>query len=125
MLDEILTLIRDCGCTVLFSTHILSDVERVADEVGILAKGRLQVSEPLDSLKESIRQVRFYDFPDGAALPESVPGSFHLERGRTDLTVTMRLLDGNDPAALALRWACRYESRSLSLEDIFVELSRN
>ncbi len=28
ILDDILELIRDCECTVLFSTHILSDVER-------------------------------------------------------------------------------------------------
>ncbi len=65
ILEDILDLIRDCGCTVLFSTHILSDVERVADEIGILAKGNLRVSETLDSLKDSIRQVRFFGFKNG------------------------------------------------------------
>ena len=38
--------------TILFSTHILSDVERICDHVGILHHGRLQVSAPLDDLKQ-------------------------------------------------------------------------
>lgn len=38
--------------TILFSTHILSDVERICDHVGVLHHGRLQVSAPLDDLKQ-------------------------------------------------------------------------
>jgi ABC-2 type transport system ATP-binding protein len=36
--------------TVLFSTHILSDVQRVCDTVGILVRGRLAYQGPLDRL---------------------------------------------------------------------------
>jgi ABC-2 type transport system ATP-binding protein len=124
ILDDILELIRDCGCTVLFSTHILSDVERVADEIGILAGGSLRVSEPLDSLKDSIRQVRFFGFKGGVPTAE-VPGSFRTVRSRDDLTITMRINSGSTPEELAARWSCQHESRVLNLEDIFVELSRN
>jgi ABC-2 type transport system ATP-binding protein len=124
VLDDILDLIRDCGCTVLFSTHILSDVERVADEVGILANGSLRVSEPLDSLKDSIRQVRFFGFKNGA--PEAgIPESYRTVRSRDEITVTMRINSGVTPEALAARWSCEHETRVLNLEDIFVELSRN
>ena len=38
--------------TILFSTHILSDVERICDHVGILHQGRLQVSASLADLKK-------------------------------------------------------------------------
>ena len=124
ILDDILELIRDCGCTVLFSTHILSDVERVADEIGILAKGNLRVSEPLDSLKDSIRQVRFYGFkspmPDG-----DIHESLSTIRGKGELTLTLRADSRITPEMLAERWSCQHESRTLNLEDIFVELSRN
>jgi ABC-2 type transport system ATP-binding protein len=124
ILDDILMLIRDCGCTVLFSTHILSDVERVADEIGILARGRLQVSESLDSLKDSIHQVRFFDFLNG--LPtEEIPGAFRTVRDRTDIVTTLRTTPDATPETLAARWQCKQETRSLNLEDIFVELSRN
>jgi ABC-2 type transport system ATP-binding protein len=124
ILDDILGLIRDCGCTVLFSTHILGDIERVADEIGILANGALRVSESLDSLKDSIRQVRFFGFKNG--IPgEQVPGSFRTVRGRDELLVTLRTNPTFTPGSLALRWSCEYETRALSLEDIFVELSLN
>jgi len=124
ILDDILELIRDCGCTVLFSTHILSDVERVADEIGILAKGNLRVSEPLDSLKDSIRQVRFFGFKNGA-LPGDIPESFRTVRGKNEITITLRTNSLTTPETLAQRWSCQQETRALSLEDIFVELSRN
>jgi ABC-2 type transport system ATP-binding protein len=124
ILDDILELIRECGCTVLFSTHILSDVERVADEIGILAKGNLRVSETLDSLKTSIRQVRFYGFKNGVPR-EDIPESFRTVPGNDELTVTLRTSSLTTPETLAQRWSCRQETRALNLEDIFVELSRN
>jgi ABC-2 type transport system ATP-binding protein len=124
ILDDILELIRDCGCTVLFSTHILSDVERVADQIGILAHGKLCVSEPLDALKDSIRQVRFYGFGKGS-LPGDIPESFRTVRGKGEMTMTLRTSALTTPETLAQRWGCQQETRALSLEDIFVELSRN
>jgi ABC-2 type transport system ATP-binding protein len=124
ILDDILELLRDCGCTVLFSTHILSDVERVADEIGILAHGKLRVSEPLDSLKDSIRQVRFFGFKNGA-LPGDIPESFRTVRAKGEMTMTLRTSPLVTPETLAQRWDCEQETRSLSLEDMFVELSRN
>jgi ABC-2 type transport system ATP-binding protein len=124
ILDDILELIRDCGCTVLFSTHVLSDVERVADEIGILAKGSLRVSESLDSLKDSIRQVRFYGFKNGTPNGD-IPESLSAVRGKGELTLTLRTNSRTTPEMLAQRWSCQHESRTLNLEDIFVELSRN
>jgi ABC-2 type transport system ATP-binding protein len=122
ILDDILELLRDCGATVLFSTHILSDVERVADEIGILVEGRLRLSEPLDELKDSIQQVRFYGFPNGMP-PAEIPGSYRTVRSRQEILVTLG--SGSDPQAWAHRWSCQYETRALNLEDIFVELSRH
>jgi ABC-2 type transport system ATP-binding protein len=124
ILDDILGLIRETGSTVLFSTHILSDVERVADRVGILAHGRLQIDEPLDTLKDSVRQARFYNFP-GALPTEEVPGSFRTVRTAKEITVTLREPTPGAIEHLAGRWGCEVETRSLSLEDIFVEISRS
>jgi len=124
ILDDVLALIRDCECTVLFSTHILSDVERVADHIGILSNGSLRVSESLDSLKDSIRQVHCFGFKNGIPR-EDLPGSFRTVRTREDLTVTLRTDATLTPESLAQHWSCQCESRALGLEDIFVELSLN
>ena len=46
------------GRTVFFSTHILSDVEAVADTVGIVKNGRLVVDDELDRLRETHKVFR-------------------------------------------------------------------
>lgn len=42
--------------TVVFSTHILSDVERVCDSIGILEQGRLVLEGKLAEIKDTYRQ---------------------------------------------------------------------
>jgi ABC-2 type transport system ATP-binding protein len=42
---------RDRGCTVFFSSHILPEVERVCDRVGILRQGRLVAVEDVQAIR--------------------------------------------------------------------------
>jgi len=46
------------GTTVFFSSHILSDVERVADWLAIIVEGRLKVMRSLDDFKYNERVIR-------------------------------------------------------------------
>jgi ABC-2 type transport system ATP-binding protein len=41
---------RERGCTVLVSSHILSEVERICDRVAIMHEGRIAASGPIDQL---------------------------------------------------------------------------
>jgi ABC-2 type transport system ATP-binding protein len=123
-LDEVLDLLRQDGPTVFISSHILSDIERVADHIGILADGALKISEPLDRLKETVKRVRFHGFrQDPTAF--SLPGAFRSVRSGNEWLVTLRL---EDPAILdgpARQWGAQYEVQDMNLEDIFVEISRH
>jgi ABC-2 type transport system ATP-binding protein len=59
---EILEFIKDLrsgGTTVFLSTHILSDVERICDEVSILDKGKILLSDNLENLKNKYIQPIF------------------------------------------------------------------
>ena len=47
---ELILRLRDRGCTVFFSSHVLSDAEALCSRVGILAKGRLVTSGALSDL---------------------------------------------------------------------------
>ena len=47
------------GCTVTFSSHILADVQRVADQVGILRGGRLLYQGPTQALIDTHLQPRW------------------------------------------------------------------
>lgn len=42
------------GCTILMSSHVLQDLERLCDRIGILAGGRIAFETSLDELKESM-----------------------------------------------------------------------
>ncbi len=44
--------------TILFSTHILGDVERICDYVGILDKGKLKINLSMDALKQRYAQAK-------------------------------------------------------------------
>lgn len=44
--------------TIIFSTHILNDVERICDRVGILNQGRLVVNETMTDLQQQYAQLK-------------------------------------------------------------------
>ncbi len=55
ILDAIVRTIADEGRTVLFSSHLLDEVERVADHVTMISHGRIVLSAPLADIRESHR----------------------------------------------------------------------
>jgi ABC-2 type transport system ATP-binding protein len=122
-LNEVLDLLREEGKTVLISSHILSDVERVADEIGIIAQGKLRISEPLDRLKETVKKVRFFGFQRSGNHVE-IPDALHFSRTGNEVVATMRVADESQVAKVAAANRCQYEVIHLNLEDIFVEMVR-
>jgi len=57
LLREIVLRAGELGTTVLFSTHILSDLERVASDIAVLHRGELLVCAPQDVLKEQVARL--------------------------------------------------------------------
>jgi len=55
ILGAIIRTIADEGRTVLFSSHLLGEVEQVADHVTMIHQGKILLSAPLDHIKESHR----------------------------------------------------------------------
>ncbi|MCV2353481.1 ABC transporter ATP-binding protein [Paucibacter sp. B2R-40] len=56
-LRELVEQVLDRGTTVVFSTHILSDLERVAFNVAFLKQGRIGLQAPLDELLDEVRAL--------------------------------------------------------------------
>ncbi|MFT5491347.1 MAG: ABC-2 type transport system ATP-binding protein [Limisphaerales bacterium] len=123
-LEEILELIREEGRTIFFSSHILSDVERVADQIGILANGSLRFNESLDTLKETVKQVRFFGAENGFKT-FAPPDAFRIRREKNEALVTLRVQAETDLAEIAGQHGCQFEIRDLNLEDLFYELVRD
>ncbi|MEO7333872.1 MAG: ABC transporter ATP-binding protein [Gemmatimonadota bacterium] len=55
ILGAVIRTIADEGRTVLFSSHLLEEVEQVADHVTMISEGRIVLSAPLAAIKESHR----------------------------------------------------------------------
>lgn len=123
-LDEILGLIREEGRTVFFSTHILSDLERVADRIGILKKGQLIADESLDSLKENVLQVRWISSEN--RFPElSGWQIYRSTKQNQEWKTVLRLSENRTLETLeqkARESGCQIQIDSLSLEELFVQI---
>lgn len=114
----------DAGAAVLLSSHVLSEVERVADRVAIIRSGKLLMLEAMAKLREGARhtvEVRFGVPPPPDAFA-AVPG---ITDARLDGTMLRCSVQGVvDPLVKALS---RYHvvdlnSREADLEDTFLAL---
>jgi ABC-2 type transport system ATP-binding protein len=108
---------------IIFSSHIVSDIERLANRIWILKEGRLDWQGDLDSLKESI--VRLHVRGDSAAITSlAVPGALSLRREVSSATAVVRDWTPERQRALEEQAAVSVEIEALGLEEIFLELHR-
>lgn len=106
---------------ILFSSHIVSDIERLANRIWILKEGRLNWQGDLDSLKESI--VRLHIRGVQADAP-AIPGMISVRRDGAFIRAVVRDWTSTAQKALEQESGGTAEVESLSLEEIFLELHR-
>jgi ABC-2 type transport system ATP-binding protein len=114
MRDELLEQLRQAGRhgqAVLFSSHVLSEVERVCDRVGILKNGRLVHVQRMAELKET-RRVRATLGQPAATLPD-LPGARTFEMAGTQVQ-----MEYAGPLPPLLDWLARQEVTELQMEPL-------
>jgi ABC-2 type transport system ATP-binding protein len=123
-------------CTVFMSTHILNDVERVCDRVGILDHGRLVSEAPMDELLAShARPILELDpEPDQDAAVAALAATVRAQAWTRDVRVEHGLIrvfvtDAERAAAEVLSLVvtsgvrlARFERVRPTLEDVFLAL---
>jgi ABC-2 type transport system ATP-binding protein len=121
LLREIAERAGESGTSVLFSTHIVSDLERVASHVAFMHEGRVLLQTELDTLKERHLRLRV---PAAAAaqLVGRVPGEI-ARRRLPDGALSVVIVREEDDAWPALAGAPDVRAEVLSLEDLFVEVA--
>ena len=128
--QEVTHLLEDVardGGTVFFSSHVLSEVERISDAVAIIREGSIVAIEDVASLKSRavhVLEVTFAQEPPREAFT-SIAGVTELHRDRATLRLQSR--DGIDAL---LKQVARYNVLDLrteqaSLEDIFLAYYTN
>jgi ABC-2 type transport system ATP-binding protein len=133
---EVLDLIENLRgqCTVVMSTHILADVERVCDVVGIISRGRMLVQSPREQLLEQYAVPAFeVESDEAAALAQwteslrGLPWVSAVARRNGAFRITVRDVQTAKRELLALAVKAgltlnRYEEVRPSLEDVFLQL---
>lgn len=130
---EILDILRTVKehTTVLFSTHILSDVEKICDEVGLLYQGSLAVTGTLEEIRRMRRsdgfEIEFHTPEEAAAFALELPGGEAIERtvlyyrrqGEKEMAEAFRILAEKKLCPL------RIEQREPTLENLFLEVTQS
>jgi ABC-2 type transport system ATP-binding protein len=122
-LEQLLAISADGQRAIVFSSHIVSDIERLANRIWILKDGRLDWQGDLDSLKESI--VRLHIRGTGTELPQfRIPGVINVRRDGAFATAVARDWTPEAQRALEKSASVQIEVETLGLEEIFLELHR-
>lgn len=122
LLREIVARAAESGTTVFFSTHIVSDLERVASRVVFLHGHRIVVDAGLDDLAETYARLTV---PAGSvALSASrIPGEVSRRRQPDDsITLVIARARGADWPEIVAAPGARLDA--LNLEDLFIEVAR-
>ena len=109
---------RDAGQTVFMSSHVLSEVQHVADRVGIIREGQLVAVEGVEALRErAMRRVRItFDEPVPVEAFQGLPevNDLHIDGA----TLTCRVAGRPDALVKA---AARFTVTSLTAEEADLE----
>ncbi len=107
--------------SVLFSSHITSDIERIADSVAILKSGKVYYQGSLDRLKESIKRLHLRSsMPMPPRL--NMPGILRQEMRGQEAMLTVDLTEPALIAQLENQLNATITIQDLNVEDIFLEI---
>ena len=117
ILGAIIRTVADEGRTVIFSSHLLDEVERVADYIAMIHQGKLVLYGSLDSVRAQHQRLVLRG---NAGAPPSLPGLLSSEGHGEEWIV---VVDGEREQVVAAAQSAGTEVLDVttpSLEDIFV-----
>jgi len=122
-LEGMIELIMRQGRTVLFSSHILGDVERVSDRILVIDKGVLRANCSLEEFRTAVKKV-ILSFADSPPSEVDIEGLLHCRRSEKEL----ELILVRTPDEQIGKWADNnkaenYHIAKMNLEDQFIEFT--
>lgn len=116
-LRHIIDLCQTNGVTVFFSSHLLYEIEPVADHIAIIDKGVIVKTGRTDQLRESIR--RFIFRPADNWSPAGIGGLLDVTRSEGSVSVVIEGCDDEKRALLKTMAAEGIQETGLNLDEIF------
>lgn len=122
-LQQLIEIAADENRAVIFSTHIVSDVERVANQVWMLRDGSLAYQGGLDELKESFVRVTL-SFSQPVSLKINWPNLIRQKNSGHQTQLTFDHWKEEMVQQLEQEFDAQVQVEYLGLEDIFLELNQ-
>lgn len=122
-LEQIVDIAADGKRAVIFSSHIVSDIERLANKIWILKNGHLYWCGDLDSLKESIVRLHIRH-SEPFAIGFSIANALSQKVNDNYATAVVSGWNEAQQQAIKRQTGGNVEVEPLGLEDIFLELHR-
>jgi ABC-2 type transport system ATP-binding protein len=105
--------------SVIFASHDLMEVERLADIIGLIDEGELKISEPLESLQARFRKIEVFGVE---ANPVIDPSMLQADREETKFSFIETAFSPARQQELQQRFGARIEITPLALRDIMLAL---
>ncbi|MDZ4658439.1 MAG: ABC transporter ATP-binding protein [Bythopirellula sp.] len=122
-LESLIQIIHREGRTIFFSSHMLGDVERVADRIGIMVDGVLRVDCPTDHFRESVKKL-VLEFTGPVPEGFSCQGLVNCWTVGSRLELVLVGYDDQQRAAVEALEPRNIEVVDLNLEEAFIEYTR-
>jgi ABC-2 type transport system ATP-binding protein len=119
ILGAVIRTIAEEGRTVLFSSHLLDEVERVCDHVAMMKQGELVFSAGLDDIKETHHRLTMR-FDEARSQPPAFPGVLTWDGSGREWTAVYHGRLGTFQEAAAACGGRVVEKHVPSLDEIFV-----
>jgi ABC-2 type transport system ATP-binding protein len=119
ILEAIIRAVAEEGRTVLFSSHLLDEVERVSDHLTMLHQGRVVFSGPLDQVKQSHRRLIIH-FDTAQVAPPRLEGALSVSGGGREWKVVCAGLNLATAVHAAHLGGVIVDEQSATLDEIFV-----
>ncbi len=123
LLESVLAYVADRGATVFISSHLVHELERICDWIGVMDRGRLVAELPMQTFKDGIKRLHVAGAPAELANAPFVL----LKRDRRQGTAEEWIVRGWKPGMQSYiegSGAAVREVIDLDLEDGFVEMLR-
>lgn len=127
LMADLVELNAESDKTILLSSHIVSDIERICSHVAILHQGQIRYAGELDELKDSVAKLRIVgQAPLPATLPASIPAN-GIIRAQIDGNIgelVVQDIHQIDIEQLEQSLKAQVSCVKLNLEDILLEVTR-
>ncbi len=119
MLDMLLERLRDDGCTVVISSHLLDDVEKVVDWIVMLDAGRITENSALDELQESFAEWTVTATTGGLPARFAEPFILAQQHRERAARLTVRTREPDAAGRFAATHRVEVAARPLNLGEMF------